>query len=126
ENTEKNDEVIELIFEHVQTIFLGINPLVDTEKPPLVFLEDFQRELENILLEYDKVKDDNGTVEMLEMAEAKITLPPSYSALIRKTPIPQQGPSVTPEKGSDEEEEVPSRGYLKRQAQIVIDAKSRR
>lgn len=28
--------------------------------------------------------------------------------------------------GSDEEEEVPSRSYLKRQAQLVIDAKSRR
>lgn len=28
--------------------------------------------------------------------------------------------------GSDDEEEVPSRNYLKRQAQLVVDAKSRR
>lgn len=27
---------------------------------------------------------------------------------------------------SDEEEEVPSRAFLKRQAQLVVDAKSRR
>lgn len=29
-------------------------------------------------------------------------------------------------KGSEDETEVPSRGYLKRQAQLVVDAKSRR
>ncbi|GJQ88086.1 hypothetical protein Trydic_g13098 [Trypoxylus dichotomus] len=125
-NTEKNNEIIKLICEHIQNIFLGINPLADTEKHPLLLLEDFHCELENIISEYDEAKDERATVEIPEPVELKAILPPSYSALIRKTPLPQQGPSVTPEKGSDEEEEVPSRGYLKRQAQIVIDAKSRR
>lgn len=72
-------------------------------------------------------------------------LPPSYSGLILRTPVPQQGPTPVPTpgsgkknscflifeinlfySGSDDEDDVPSRSFLKRQAQLVVDAKSRR
>lgn len=54
-------------------------------------------------------------------------LPAPYSGLVRRTPLPQTGASpAPPPPGSEDEEEVPSRTYLKRQAQLVVDAKSRR
>lgn len=79
---------------------------------------------------------------MIEHVEAN--LPTPYSGLIRRTPLPQMMGTPSPgpppgnahndakEKskivlaGSEDEEEVPSRSFLKRQAQLVIDAKSRR
>ncbi|KAL3277190.1 hypothetical protein HHI36_012541 [Cryptolaemus montrouzieri] len=53
-------------------------------------------------------------------------LPAPYIRLMAKTPVSQQGTPPVPPVGSDDEEEVPSRGHLKRQAQLVVDAKSRR
>lgn len=53
-------------------------------------------------------------------------LPPPYSGLVTRTPIPQEESPIPQPIGSDDDEEVPTRGYLKRQAQLVVDARLRR
>ncbi|XP_044730602.1 uncharacterized protein LOC123293762 [Chrysoperla carnea] len=55
--------------------------------------------------------------------------PPSYTTLTARSPASQMtthGPVAQPLTGSEDEDDVPSRGYLKRQAQLIVDAKSRR
>lgn len=80
----------------------------------------------------------------LETTDEDKWFPPPYNSLLTKTPQTQQttspAPQPTPGKylifgttsyiilllASEDDEEVPSRGFLKRQAQIVVDAKLRR
>ncbi|XP_066259963.1 outer dynein arm-docking complex subunit 3-like [Euwallacea similis] len=77
----------------------------------------------------EKTEEGDEGQEAEEVTIIDETLPTPYSGLIRRAPQPQTmtspGHQITTA-GSDEEEEVPSRSFLKRQAQLVIDAKSRR
>lgn len=58
----KNAEVIKFIFQHIQSIYFGINPLIDVEKHPLIVLEDFRLELQNILREYENLEEEKKYV----------------------------------------------------------------
>ncbi|KAH1005292.1 hypothetical protein HUJ04_006305 [Dendroctonus ponderosae] len=106
-----------------------VNPVAASDETPSGMMAGFVLDVKELVRRYAKYKllekpdDDAGRIEHVEA-----NLPTPYSGLIRRTPQPQMmgAPSPGPPPGSEDEEEVPSRSFLKRQAQLVIDAKSRR
>ncbi|CAG9772879.1 unnamed protein product [Ceutorhynchus assimilis] len=102
------------------------NPLSVPENDPEKMLKAIFKDIENVVRKYERFRMSDKGEEGAENIED--ALPAPYSGLIRRTPLPQTvgSPSPVPQPGSEDEEEVPSRGFLKRQAQLVIDAKSRR
>ncbi|XP_018574503.1 shootin-1, partial [Anoplophora glabripennis] len=130
EEKEKKDEALKSILAGLQGLYLCINPLAILENNALVVLNHIQMELKEILRKINDGEIPFDVEEQVFNAEPYDDkwLPTPYSGLIRRTPLPQPGTSPAPPAtaGSEDEEEVPSRGYLKRQAQLVIDAKSRR
>ncbi|XP_050293793.1 merozoite surface protein 1 [Anthonomus grandis grandis] len=108
---------------------LMANPLALPENDPEKILCSIFKEVETIMRKYEKSRTISKVGEEIEPLEViEEHLPAPYSGLIRRTPLPQVmgSPSPVPQTGSEDEDEVPSRGFLKRQAQLVIDAKSRR
>lgn len=64
EAAQKNDETVKMIFERIQAIFFSMNPIADTEKDPLIVLDDFRLQLENLMEEYDKVVSEKKSVSL--------------------------------------------------------------
>ncbi|KAJ8917182.1 hypothetical protein NQ315_012674 [Exocentrus adspersus] len=126
----RKDEALKSVLSDLHGLYLCINPLALPENDALKVLNRIQTALREILKkisEGEVAYDMEEKVYNLESYDDK-WLPTPYSSLMRRTPLPQPGMSPAPPAptGSEDEEEVPSRGYLKRQAQLVIDAKSRR
>lgn len=74
----------------------------------------------------DKTK--SPSVASFVTDEKPPTYPQVYSSLItgRSTGLVSTSPGGGPGAGSEEEADVPSRSFLKRQANLILDAKSRR
>ncbi|CAO1412563.1 unnamed protein product [Diamesa serratosioi] len=74
----------------------------------------------------DKIK--TPSVASFAMDEKPPTYPQVYASLItgRSTGLVSASPGGGPGAGSEEEADVPSRSFLKRQANLILDAKSRR
>ncbi|XP_057665663.1 outer dynein arm-docking complex subunit 3 [Diorhabda carinulata] len=127
----KKEEAIENLSKELQNLYLCINPLAELDTDPLVTLEKIKNDIKGV---FDKIgtetEDTNSEKEGIVVIDPNDEkwLPAPYAGLVRRTPLPQTGASPAPPAppGSEDEEEVPSRGYLKRQAQLVVDAKSRR
>ncbi|KAK9873445.1 hypothetical protein WA026_022676 [Henosepilachna vigintioctopunctata] len=123
ESTNQSNAMILTILAGLRKLYMHINPTGIIYEEPLVILENIKKESEKL------IHSCRGPAEHLSTKDENISddkwLPTPYIKLISKTPISQQG-TPAPPPGSDEEEEVPSRGHLKRQAQIVVDARSRR
>ncbi|XP_048518717.1 uncharacterized protein LOC125503030, partial [Dendroctonus ponderosae] len=116
-----------------------VNPVAASDETPSGMMAGFVLDVKELVRRYANCKRFQGRIEHVEA-----NLPTPYSGLIRRTPQPQMmgapSPGPPPGKahfearersegvlaGSEDEEEVPSRSFLKRQAQLVIDAKSRR
>ncbi|RZC40977.1 coiled-coil domain-containing protein 151 [Asbolus verrucosus] len=124
------DKTKETILRALRELHSCITPLFIPRDDALQILKEIDKDLREIL---EKIKRDNienaveENVVTVDGVEEK-WLPAPYSGLVRRTPLPQPGasPAPPPPPGSDDEEEVPTRTYLKRQAQLVVDAKSRR
>ncbi|CAH1983312.1 unnamed protein product [Acanthoscelides obtectus] len=125
------EEALKSLAEGLMGLYLCLNPLGMPDTRAIVTLQKVKDELKVVMR---KLEPDRSHLEIkpedlilsIEDPEEK-WLPGSYSSLIRTTPVSQPGTSPAPPAPvSDDEEEVPSRGYLKRQAQLVIDAKLRR
>ncbi|EEZ97203.1 hypothetical protein TcasGA2_TC004392 [Tribolium castaneum] len=117
------DKTIQTILRSVQELQACINPISVPESNVLGTLECIKSDLAKII----RIENEENVVKLEDIEEK--WLPGPYSGLVRRTPIPQPGTSPAPPPpptGSEDEEEVPSRTYLKRQAQLVVDAKSRR
>ncbi|XP_017782428.1 PREDICTED: coiled-coil domain-containing protein 151 [Nicrophorus vespilloides] len=118
---EQLDESTKTITQKLLSIYQNFKPGV-VEASAMIMLEFLQ----TIFEEDFKERTDGIQVEDLELPTDK-WLPSPYNGIMRRTPLPQLGsPTPVPPPGSDEEEEVPSRGFLKRQAQLVVDAKTKR
>ncbi|XP_044262785.1 myosin heavy chain, clone 203 [Tribolium madens] len=115
------DKTIQTILLSVQELQICINPVSVPKNQVLETLNCIKCDLKGVL---------GNLAEEIELEEIEEKwLPSPYSGLVRRTPIPQTGTSPAPPPpptGSEDEDEVPSRTYLKRQAQLVVDAKSRR
>ncbi|XP_076258102.1 coiled-coil domain containing protein 151 isoform X2 [Rhynchophorus ferrugineus] len=128
------------VLQDLHGLRLLANPLSIPSTHPDVVIEGIVNDIRFVVEKYDKYlilehekmeqrEEENEEEEEKEpVLVQEENLPVPYSGLIRKTPLPQMAgsPSPAPPPGSEDEEEVPSRGYLKRQAQLVIDAKFRR
>nr|XP_022904748.1 coiled-coil domain-containing protein 151 [Onthophagus taurus] len=119
----ESNRILENIFDNIQSIFINVAPEITGKNNPLDLVKQLKNELEIIVNKRGYEEDEKEPENVIP----EKWLPQTYSSLMRRTPLPQSGAgSPAPPPGSDEEEEVPSRGYMKRQAQIVVDAKSRR
>ncbi|XP_060526183.1 uveal autoantigen with coiled-coil domains and ankyrin repeats [Cylas formicarius] len=125
------ERVLADILESLQSLRLCVNPVAVPETNPEVFVDHLVRDVEVMLAKHQSAVEKEEKIEetpnkVVELGEER--LPGPYSTLLRKTPVTQTSgsPAPPPTPVSEDEEEVPSRGYLKRQAQMVIDAKSRR
>ncbi|KAJ8985695.1 hypothetical protein NQ317_014344 [Molorchus minor] len=126
EEKEEKDKALKAINSGLQGLYLCINPLAATDSEPLLTLQNIKDELNVILRRIEEVPCEVEEKPTAEIYDEK-WLPAPYSCLIRRTPLPATGVSpAPPPQGSDDEEDVPSRAYLKRHAQIVVDAKTRR
>lgn len=122
----QKDQVMQKILLSVRDLHRCVNPLAIPSDSILAVLIEITNDL-NKILEKNKQQITEDVLENADVTEEK-WLPAPYSGLVRRTPLPQAGvsPAPPPPPTSDDEEEVPSRCYLKRQAQLVVDAKSRR
>ncbi|XP_030756347.1 uncharacterized protein LOC115882426 [Sitophilus oryzae] len=124
------DRALSTVLQGLHGLRLLANPLAIPESNPSDIVQGILQDIRNVMDKYERCRvleqEEEEGHEVIEVPEDN--LPAPYSGLIRKTPQPQMtgSPSPAPPPGSEDEEEVPSRGYLKRQAQLVIDAKSRR
>ncbi|KAJ8947031.1 hypothetical protein NQ318_019923 [Aromia moschata] len=130
EAKEKKDEALKSVLVGLQGLQLCVSPLAVPDGDALLTLRRIETELKKVLARIEEGEIECDIEEKptnLESNDDK-WLPAPYSGLIRRTPLPQTGtsPAPPPQQGSDDEEDVPSRGYLKRQAQMVVDAKLRR
>ncbi|CAH0552947.1 unnamed protein product [Brassicogethes aeneus] len=130
---DKKSDGMKVVICGLRSLFFNMKPA----KPPkededaLIIIENIKQYLEEILQNHKNVnvpkvmeKQENVPIDV----DDDKWLPTPYTSLVTRTPIPQQGPSPAPPPpgGSEDEEDVPSRCYLKRQAQLVVDAKTRR
>ncbi|XP_045467633.1 synaptonemal complex protein 1 [Harmonia axyridis] len=127
ESSKQTETIMQAAMTNLEKLYLQLCPMAIIPKEPMVILEHIKRESKKLIESYKKHKE----AELLSTKDENIYqdekwLPSPYIRLMSKTPISQQGTPPIPPVGSDEEEEVPSRGHLKRQAQIVVDAKLRR
>ncbi|KAK4882934.1 hypothetical protein RN001_006253 [Aquatica leii] len=126
---EKTDGVIKFVGTSLDSLYRAVHPLSIVQLNPKMALQRLEEELSEVMAEINQIDNEEKhavMIDRLDIDEDK-WLPPPYSGLIRRTPIPQEETSPVPQPtGSDDEEEVPTRGYLKRQAQLVVDARSRR
>lgn len=120
------DQIMQKILSSVRDLHRCVNPLAIPGDNILAILSETTKDL-NQILQRSKQQITEDVTENADITEEK-WLPAPYSGLVRRTPLPQPGvsPAPPPPPTSDDEEEVPSRCYLKRQAQLVVDAKSRR
>ncbi|KAL1506246.1 hypothetical protein ABEB36_005642 [Hypothenemus hampei] len=117
------------ILRNLHSLRLLANPLAIPEDKPIRMLQQTSNDIKLSVEKHDKLKATDIPEEEPEQIEVvEHQLPTPYSGLIRRTPQPQMtgSPIPGPPPGSEDEEEVPSRHFLKRQAQLVIEAKSRR
>ncbi|CAG9815572.1 unnamed protein product, partial [Phaedon cochleariae] len=126
EDTEKKQEDMKYVEEKLLTLNLCVNPLAMPDGDGVTTLRRINEDMKEIIGKH-YVGQTIEQVQNIDMNEDK-WLPALYTGLIRRTPLPQSESSPIPPAppGSDDEEDVPSRGYLKRQAQLVVDAKSRK
>lgn len=82
---------------------------------------------EQVIKSEDKIKTPS-VASFAMMDEKPPSYPQVYSSLItgRSTGLISASPGGGPGAGSEEEADVPSRSFLKRQANLILDAKSRR
>ncbi|KAF5273082.1 hypothetical protein FQR65_LT04824 [Abscondita terminalis] len=125
----KTKKITEIVGSSLDCLYRAVHPMSTVELNPNSALRRLENELSEIMAEINKITDkenETALIDRLDIDEEK-WLPPPYSGLVRRTPIPQEETSPVPQPtGSDDEEEVPTRSYLKRQAQLVVDARSRR
>ncbi|KAB0801892.1 hypothetical protein PPYR_04531 [Photinus pyralis] len=131
-NYENQKEETKTVIRHVgaclDSLYRGIHPLSTVEQNSKMALQRVEAELCEIISELNQAKPSvkyPAMIEVLEMDEDK-WLPPPYGGLVARTPVPQEESPIPQPIGSDDDEEVPTRGYLKRQAQLVVDARLRR
>ncbi|XP_044757883.1 centrosomal protein of 55 kDa [Coccinella septempunctata] len=127
ESREQADSITKVATTSLHKIHMNLCRTATVPKDPLAILDHVKKEAKRLIDSYRK----HTEAERLSTKEENVYqdekwLPSPYIRLTSKTPVSQQGSPSVPPLGSDEEEEVPSRGHLKRQAQIVVDAKMRR
>ncbi|VEN58715.1 unnamed protein product [Callosobruchus maculatus] len=127
----RQEEALRSLAEGLRGLYLCLNPLGMPDTRAIATLQKIKNELKIVMKKLEperphlEIKPEDLMLNIEEQEEK--WLPGAYCSLIRATPVSQPGTSPAPPAPvSDDEEEVPSRGYLKRQAQLVIDAKLRR
>ncbi|XP_066152776.1 outer dynein arm-docking complex subunit 3 isoform X1 [Euwallacea fornicatus] len=123
------------VLSSLHSLRLLANPKASTEHSDETMWKLIVEDIKVVVEKYErcriieKTEEEDEGQETAEVTVIDESLPTPYNGLIRRAPQPQTmtspGHQITAA-GSDEEEEVPSRSFLKRQAQLVIDAKSRR
>ncbi|GLV44078.1 Coiled-coil domain containing protein 151 [Carabus blaptoides fortunei] len=138
ESTIEQRQLVETICKMFYRLYVGLKEIgikpskeiTDNPKDREKLTRTLYEELHRMVKRSEQIQETEETkTEELYPSDDDV-VPPSYNALLRRTPLPVQGHSVQiaapPITLSEDEGEVPSRGFLKRQAQLVVDAKSRR
>ncbi|XP_018328093.1 uncharacterized abhydrolase domain-containing protein DDB_G0269086-like [Agrilus planipennis] len=125
EQLHKTKEIIKRISDNLRGMYLNVNPKSTGHN--IMHTQEMIVYIRTTLM---PMLDEEGTIEIENIENEEIEekwFPPSYNSLLRRTPVPQTGTiSISQTAGSEEEEEVPTRDHLKKQAQMVVEAKSRK